>query len=472
VKVSIWWIRRDLRLSDQPVLDSALRAVGETGQILPVFILDPPLLNSPYLGEKRLAFLLGGLRALDADLRRRGSRLTVRHGPPGETLARLAWEIESAGLELAGIFAEADHSPYARQRDERVARDLPFQPVGSPAVLPPGAVLKPDGTPYTIYTPFNRAWKVRLSQDSHSSIPAPTHINTLDWVTSLSIPAELHLPSTVPFPPGEEEAQRRLNYFLESGIRTYQVHRDRMDLDGTSCLSPYLRFGMLSPRQVVYTALAAIESAPDENAGRGVETWLNELIWRDFYIHVLHHFPGVRSRNFRSKEIYWQNDPGDFDAWREGYTGYPVVDAAMRQLCQSGWMHNRARMLSASFLTKDLLVDWRWGERWFMQHLVDGDPAANNGGWQWSAGTGTDAAPYFRIFNPVTQGLKFDPHGTYIRRWVPELRHVPETYLHAPWKMPIEVQRAAQCKIGTDYPAPLVDHAWARERALDFFGKV
>jgi deoxyribodipyrimidine photo-lyase len=244
-----------------------------------------------------------------------------------------------------------------------------------------------------------------------------------------------------------------------------------LDLPGTSGLSPYLRFGMVSAWQVHVAALAAIDAAPNDQARKGAETWLNELIWREFYIAILYHFPRVRRNSFRAgyDRIQWANDRGAFMAWCEGRTGYPVVDAAMRQLAQTGWMHNRARMIVASFLVKDLLIDWRWGERWFMQRLVDGDPAANNGGWQWTAGTGTDAAPYFRIFNPVSQGQKYDPRGAYVRRWLPEMVRVPDQFIHQPWTMAWEDQKSAGCYIGHEYPAPIVDHAWARQRTLAAF---
>jgi deoxyribodipyrimidine photo-lyase len=230
---------------------------------------------------------------------------------------------------------------------------------------------------------------------------------------------------------------------------------------------------MISVRQATISAQSAIEIAPNAQARKSAETWLNELIWREFYINILHHFPRVRGHSFRSEydRIGWDNEQTAFTAWCEGRTGYPVVDAAMRQLAQTGWMHNRARMIVASFLVKDLLIDWRWGERWFMQHLVDGDPAANNGGWQWVAGTGTDAAPYFRVFNPVLQGQKFDPQGAFVRRWLPELNQVPDKFVHHPWTMPMEEQQKAGCLIGPDYPAPIVDHGQARQRALAAFAQ-
>ncbi len=244
-----------------------------------------------------------------------------------------------------------------------------------------------------------------------------------------------------------------------------------MDIDGTSRLSPYLRFGMVSAREAAVAAMEA-QAAKDSQTSKGLSTWLNELIWRDFYIHILYHYPNVSRESFREnlRAIPWGNDLHAFDAWRFGQTGYPVVDAAMRQLTETGWMPNRARMIVASFLVKDLLIDWRWGERWFMEHLIDGDPAANNGGWQWTAGTGTDAAPYFRIFNPVTQGFKFDPNGVYVRRWVPELSNVPDNAIHEPRRLTPVEQLAAGCVIGRDYPHPIVDHALARERTLAAYG--
>jgi deoxyribodipyrimidine photo-lyase len=290
-------------------------------------------------------------------------------------------------------------------------------------------------------------------------------------VPSLSIPDSPALPVTVPFLPGEAEAQRRLDAFIDlvdPAVYRYAEGRDRLDQSGTSRLSPYLRFGMVSARQAVASAMAAIGAASNAQERTGAETWLNELIWREFYVHILYHFPQVRKQSFRPalQDIAWQNDESAFADWCQGRTGYPVVDAGMRQLVQTGWMHNRARMIVASFLVKDLLISWRWGERFFMQHLVDGDPAANNGGWQWTAGTGTDAAPYFRIFNPVLQSKKHDPAGRYVRRWLPELVRVPDRFIHEPWKMPLEVQQEVGCVIDQDYPAPIVEHAWARERTL------
>jgi deoxyribodipyrimidine photo-lyase len=463
VRTAIWWIRRDLRLTDNQALAAAL---AYADCLVPAFILDPELLDSPYVGDKRVAFLFGGLRQLDADLQARGSRLVIRRGEPLSELRALLGQTGATR-----IFAEEDFSPYALRRDARVAEALPVHMTEGVTVHPPDVILKPAGTPYTVFTPFSRAWKAVPLPSERALLEAPTSLPTVPDLPSLPIPASPALPASVPFLPGEAEAQRRLDAFVELGdapLYRYAGGRNRLDHDGTSRLSPYLRFGMLSARQTVVSARSAIEAAPNPQARMGAETWLNELIWREFFVHILHHFPQVRGSSFRAVYdcIAWENDADAFAAWCEGRTGYPVVDAAMRQLVETGWMHNRARMIVASFLVKDLLIDWRWGERFFMQHLVDGDPAANNGGWQWTAGTGTDAAPYFRIFNPVLQGKKHDPDGLFVRRWLPELARAPDRYLHAPWEMSDDVQREAGCVIGQDYPAPIIDHAWARERTL------
>ncbi len=459
---AIWWIRRDLRLSDNQALGAALT---HGRYVLPVFILDPALWNSAYSGEKRRAFLLGGLHALDADLRRRGSHLIVLHGRPEEVLAHLC-----SATGATAVFAEADVSPYARRRDKKVAARCPLHLVGGLTLHPPEAVRKPDGGVYTVYTPYRRAWRALPMPDAREVLPAPPLIPTPPnlAITGELLPEAPALPSPIPFLPGEAEAQRRLRDFMAEKINTYATARDFMACAGTSELSPYLRFGMLSARQSAIAALQAHDAASTDAARESIVVWLDELIWREFYMSVLYHFPNVRHESFRAKlrAIEWVNDRAVFAAWQEGRTGYPVVDAAMRQLLATGWMHNRARMIVASFLAKHLLIDWRWGERHFMQHLIDGDPAANNGGWQWSAGTGTDAAPYFRIFNPLLQGEKYDPTGDYVRRWVPELARVPAAHLHHPWTMPAEVQREAGCIIGVDYPLPIVDHKWTYRRAL------
>ncbi|MFZ2095580.1 MAG: deoxyribodipyrimidine photo-lyase [Anaerolineales bacterium] len=461
---AIWWIRRDLRLMDNQALRAALE---QAEMVFPVFILDPKVLNSPYAAPKRITFIFDGLRALDRELRMRGSLLVVRQGHPLEALHTLKNETGATS-----IFAEADISPYARQRDKKVMDELPLTLTPGVTVHPPDILYKPDGLPYTVYTPFQRMWQSLTFPNK--LIPAPEQLPVPPLLSNLGVPGTPGQSAESLFPAGEVEGRRRLDAFIDTKINSYAEDRNRLDLDGTSRLSPYLRFGMLSARQAAWAARQADERARDASSRQGVETWLNELIWREFYAAILYHFPNVRRTAFRSemRGIRWREDIHGFEAWAEGYTGYPVVDAAMRQMNATGWMHNRARMITASFLVKDLLIDWQQGEQYFIKHLLDGDPAANNGGWQWTAGTGTDAAPYFRVFNPVLQGKKFDPQGAYVRRWVPELDSVPNAFIHAPWEMPAGLQEKLGCVIGKDYPAPIVDHVLARQRVLEAYRKV
>jgi deoxyribodipyrimidine photo-lyase len=459
--VAIWWIRRDLRLADNQALVAAL---SRAEVVVPLFILDPHLLASPHASPDRNAFLFEGLRLLEADLRQRGGALVVRQGDPIDELHRVYSEVNSSS-----IFAEADVSPYARHRDRRLQSELPLHLTLGRTVHPPDALLKPDGTPYTVFTPFSRRWKSLPLPGK--PLPAPDGLTPIPAIASLEIQEAARVRSAQFIAGGEREAIRRLDAFVDSDIYRYSQVRDRMDLEATSGLSPYLRFGMLSARQAVVAAHRAIESAPDSASRTSAEVWLNELVWREFYVSILEHFPQVLQTAFKPelRHIPWRDDADGLAAWAEGRTGYPIVDAGMRQLKSTGWMHNRARMLTASFLVKDLLIDWRKGERYFMQHLLDGDPASNNGGWQWTAGTGTDAAPYFRVFNPLLQARKFDPHGAYVRRWVHELSDVPEEYIHTPWSMPVALQMQVGCVIGKNYPALIVDHAVARQRVLEAY---
>lgn len=460
---TIWWIRRDLRLNDNEALTAACQSARD---VIPLFIIDPELEKSPNISQRRKAFLWRALRVLGKDIEKIGGHLVIRRGNPVDVLTQIFAE-----HSIQGIYAEEDFSPYARTRDRRVSDVLPLHLIGGSSFSHPGSILKSDQTPYTVFTPYSKAWLATHPLESVVPLPSPAKISTPLGMASDSIPeAEVRYNSHL-FPAGEIAAQTRLKIFTGGEtppVYGYSEDRNRMDINGTSQLSPYLRFGMVSPGQAIAAAHAALALASDPVSQKGVRTWINELIWREFYISILYHFPHVLKQSFQADydRIQWVNDEQDYADWCEGRTGYPVVDAAMRQLLSTGWMHNRARMIVASFLVKDLLIDWRWGERWFMKNLLDGDPAANNGGWQWTAGTGTDAAPYFRVFNPILQSKKFDPQGDYIKMWVPELSRVPVNYLHTPWEMPDEVQWKVGCVIGHDYPSPIIDHQFARERTL------
>ncbi|MFN8567237.1 MAG: deoxyribodipyrimidine photo-lyase [Kouleothrix sp.] len=470
--LAIHWFRRDLRLRDNPALHAALECGA--GQVLPLFILDDTIMRARTSGAARVAFLLDSLRALDAALRARGSRLIVRRGRPADVLGALS---EQSGART--LFFNHDSSPAARTRDAAVrtaleARGLAVLSFHEVMLAEPHVLQTKAGTPYKVFGPYQAAWRAYMA--AHP--PPPEHTLAMfapppATIESLAIPAaaELGLSSDQQLPPGgEAAAHARLAAFMRHdnplGIATYDHTRDRPALAATSQLSAYLHLGCIAP-------LACLRAAQAANTTRSpaIDTWVGELAWRDFYYQIMAHFPHVLGGAFDPQydALAWQNDAAHFAAWCAGNTGYPIVDAAMRQLNREAWMHNRARMIVASFLVKDLLIDWRWGERYFMQQLVDGDHAANNGGWQWAAGTGASPQPYFRIFNPVSQGRKFDPQGAYVRRYVHELAHVPERYIHTPWAMPAAEQRRAGVQIGRTYPAPIVDHEHQRAHALALY---
>ena len=454
---AIWWIRRDMRLADNPALQAAL---SQAERVIPLCVVEPNLMRHP--ASKRQAFLFHGLRQLDADLRQLGSRLILRSGNPLYVLKQV---MEESGAQA--VFASQDYSPFAQRRECDVEANLPFKSLPGVTLRHPDAILNSSGKPYTVFTPYKKAWRALPLPKPAGLLPAPGTLVSPGEIASQLIPEEEVHPE---FPAGEGEAQRRLEIFCRGAIYRYAEDRNRLDIPGTSSLSPYLRFGMLSPRQALAAAGEALYAA-DGKGQLGVQAWMDELIWREFFNSILYHYPGVLLMAFKPalRFIEWRDAPEDLSAWQAGLTGYPLVDAAMRQLEQTGWMHNRTRMVAASFLVKDLLLDWREGEKWFMQNLVDGDPALNNGGWQWTAGTGADAAPYFRIFNPTLQSQKFDPHGHFIRRWLPELADVPDRWIHTPWKMPEAAQREAGCQIGRTYPEPVVNRQEVRVRALEAF---
>ncbi|MDI2132794.1 cryptochrome/photolyase family protein [Yinghuangia seranimata] len=449
--VRLLWFRRDLRLGDNPALHAAAGVFdGEPATVLPVFVVDPALWRPA--GNARQAYLVRSLRALDDALRERGGALVLRHGAPAQEIARLAAEVGADEVHAA-----ADFGPYGRERDAEVEEALApagarLVRTGSPYAVAPGRVAKRDGSPYRVFTPFLRAW---TDHGWRAPLPEPEGV---DWLTAPGdpLPDEPAAPRYLPLA-GEEAAYAHWSAYRDGGLAKYAELRDRADLPGTSRLSVHLRFGELHPRTLLH------------EAGASAQAFRSELCWREFYADVLWHHPESARSYLRPEFARMDHDTGDdadglFDAWRAGRTGFPFVDAGMRQLLAEGWMHNRVRMVVASFLVKDLHQEWTRGAAHFMSRLADGDLASNSHGWQWVAGCGTDAAPYFRIFNPVAQGRKFDPDGDYVRRYVPELRGVPGAAVHEPWKLPGGTPAG--------YPPPVVDHAEERAEALARYARV
>ncbi|GAA4793171.1 deoxyribodipyrimidine photo-lyase [Actinomycetospora chlora] len=450
-ETAIVWFRRDLRVRDQPVFEAA---AGRAQRALAVFVLDEKLLGPS--GAARRTFLYRSLRDLDASL---DGRLLVVRGDPAEAVPKLAGAVGASSVHVA-----ADFGPYGRERDEAVEkaladRDVELVRTGSPYAVEPGKITKSDGDPYRVYTPFSREWGKR-----DKGAPADTDASTVDWMDpsekkggprAVKVPDDESVEAELPTA-GEQAAHDYWEAFVDEHLEDYDDLRDRPDRPGTSRMSVYLKYGVIHPR----TLLAGVGGS-----GKGATSFRNELCFRDFYAAVLWFFPRSARENFDPKFDAMTYDGGKaaeerFRAWQEGCTGFPAIDAAMRQLRGEAWMHNRMRMAVASFLVKDLHLPWWRGARHFLDLLVDGDLPSNQHGWQWAAGTGTDAAPYFRVFNPVTQGERFDPQGDYVRRWVPELAGIEGKKVHQPWKLD---------EPPADYPAPIVDHKAERQEALERF---
>lgn len=444
---AVLWFRRDLRLTDHPAL---CQAVADSDRIVPLFVLDPALLAPA--GGPRVKFMLDCLRSLKHDL---DGDLVVRTGDPVDVVPALAREVEADAVHIS-----ADFNPYGRARDEKVAAalgDIELRATGSPYAVSPGRVRKPDGEPYRVYTPFYRAW----SEHGYPSPPArPTTIDTVGGLQTDRLPAAPDIGDTELPEAGEQAALRRWAQFRDEHLQDYAEDRNRPDIPSTSRLSAYLRWGCIHPR----TPLADLRG----RTGRGAEVFGKELAWREFYADVLFHQPDSAREHLQPRYAKLEVDSGAsaderFTAWTQGRTGYPIVDAGMRQLLAEGWIHNRIRMVVASFLVKDLHLGWKEGARHFMRHLVDGDLASNQHGWQWVAGSGTDASPFYRVFNPIKQGEKFDPAGDYVRRYIPELRDVGGPAVHTPWDLPEPPK---------GYPAPIVAHDEERRVALERYEAV
>jgi deoxyribodipyrimidine photo-lyase len=471
------WFRKDLRLDDNPALSEAARDARH--DVVPFYASDPEWFARPDVAPTRVRFVLAALTELSASIAARGSRLALAHGDPAEVVIRAA-----RAVNADAVYWNDEYEPALRARDDRVeatlrAGGLRVKRFHDRLLVPPGFVTSGAGTPYTRYTPFRIACEAlplaepyaRVEKLGAHDLPSP-RLATLERLGFAE-------PDSAAWPAGESHAHGRLQRFLDgtgrehgAGLARYASERDFPAVPASSQLSADLKFGTLGIRRLVHGVLEA--AARDPRLAEDSTKFVQELRWRDFFAHVLWHFPHVERGAFRAEydRLRWRGGDAEFSAWCAGRTGYPIVDAGMRELAATGLMHNRVRMIVASFLAKDLLVDWRRGERWFMTQLVDGDLASNNGGWQWAAGTGTDATPYFRIFNPVVQGTRFDPHGVYVRRWCPELMLVQDELIHRPWEASSLVLADAGVVLGKDYPPPIVDHAERREQALEMYGEV
>ncbi|HYC56707.1 MAG TPA: deoxyribodipyrimidine photo-lyase [Candidatus Binatia bacterium] len=468
------WLRGDLRMADNPALD---HACNEHDDVVPVFAWHARDGDAWALGTASRWWLSHSLRALDKSLRKAGNALVLLRGCAVTELPALA---QKAGAKA--VYWNRVYEPAAMAQEREVEAALQAAGVATRAfnaslLHEPWHSGKKDGEPYLVFTPFWRALMTR--GEPEEPLPAPEIVPWKRERTPLlkvedldiepSLPADAHLAEE--WKPGEAGAQQALARFLEV-CAAYAVDRERPDVTGTSRLSPHLRFGEIGPRQVWHALRNHMERKV--SAERGCDALLRQIVWREFGYHLLHHHPNLPDQCLRPEfaRFPWKREERLLHAWQQGRTGYPIVDAAMRELAASGWMHNRSRMLAASFLVKHLLQPWQDGARWFWDRLVDADLANNTLGWQWVSGCGADAAPYFRIFNPVLQGRKFDPDGAYVRRWLPELRNVPAACIHEPWKAPAAVLSAAGVRLGEHYPEPIVAHDSARRAALAAYATI
>jgi len=466
------WFRQDLRLDDNP----AFAAAAATGRpIIPVYILDDRTPGQWRLGGASRWWLHHSLSALGETLAEHALALVLRAGEAAAVLPALAEETGAAG-----VYWNRCYEPYAVRRDAALksallAAGVEARSFNAALLAEPWEASTVSGGPFRVYTPFQKALRARLGNDPPEPSHAPASAVAPEcWPASDRLADWKLLPDKpdwagglrATWQPGSSAASSRLAEFLDGPLPDYAADRDRCDLAATSALSAHLHWGEIGPRRIWQATHERM--AQDGATERGADKFLSELVWREFAHHLLFHYPDLPEANWRARfdGFPWRSDPAGLAAWQRGLTGYPMVDAGMRQLWETGWMHNRARMIAASFLAKHLLIHWRQGEAWFWDTLVDADLANNAAGWQWVAGSGADAAPYFRIFNPVIQGRKHDPEGAYARRFVPELTKLPTRWIHAPWEAPKAVLAESGVALGRTYPHPIVDHAMARERAL------
>ncbi|HNR64105.1 MAG TPA: deoxyribodipyrimidine photo-lyase [Thermotogota bacterium] len=464
--VNLLWFRRDLRLEDNHAL---AYCTSQPIGFVPLFILDPDILDRQGLSQRRIDFLLQSLDRLKGLFAEQKKIFHILYGKPVSVFRELCRQ-----NTIAAICMNRDYEPYALRRDADV-EEMGTQ-IGVPVLVfkdsvlhEPQEITKENGDPYQVFTPYYRQW-LRLEKEP------PFSSGLWRSLTPFSIPSGLQPDSkyrVFPSPVKEISPEKQMDTFFKDKIQQYDTDRDIPSIEGTSRLSPYLRFGLVSVRTLYAKSMDVARDLPLEQRFR-IESFIRQLAWRDFYVQIMYRFPYVENGAFQKKydAIVWENNPEWFDAWKKGRTGFPLVDAGMRQLNAEGWMHNRLRMITASFLTKDLLIDWRWGAEYFQSQLLDHDLALNNGGWQWAASTGTDAQPWFRIFNPYEQSKKFDPEGNYIRKYIPELKNMDPALLHQPPKTVGGSKNRKSERLPADYPDPIVTHAERRLLALETYKRI
>ncbi len=473
------WFRSDLRIGDNPALSAAI-ASGRP--VLPIFILDETSADLRALGGASRWWLHGALESLSRDLAKCGATLVFFRGQSDEIIAKLVAETGTKSVLWNRRYGKAERALDSEIKTALQEKGVEAKSFNGHLLYEPWEVATQAGTPMKVFTPFWRAARARGAPAS--PLPAPSAINgariTVDhWPQNVTLDSLALKPSSPDWSkematlwsPGEAGARRNLSVFLAGPINGYGENRNRPDMASTSRLSPHLRFGEISPRQIWHATQYARDSGETPGKDHDIEKFLSEVGWREFAFHLLYHFPDLRTDNFQPRfdAFPWSDNPAGLAAWKKGMTGYPIVDAGMRELWRTGWMHNRVRMVVGSFLVKHLLIDWRRGEEWFWDTLLDADPANNTASWQWIAGSGADASPYFRIFAPVLQGEKFDPKAEYVRKYVPEIANLPDAFIHKPWAAPPEILKRAGVTLGVTYPRPIVIHEQARDKALAAF---
>ena len=467
--VKIFWFRKDLRLFDNRALAEFINDAKPCEKYIFLYIKNRNRFN--YFGEMRISFLYESLKDLSNSLELKGLNLTILNGNSFNIFKELQSKYKNVS-----VYANRQIEPYCVKRDKEISeflktKDCALNLYSDATLFEPDEIRKDDGNPYSVFTPFSRKC-YSLINDSHFKA-SECKIDKLNPEDNL--PSEKYNYEELKKSPllhgGRNEGLKLLKEFYKNGLDKYKSQRDFPSVKGTSFLSAHLHFGTVSIRECFR---AGLKRQKDTKESEEVKVWLNELLWREFYYHITHHFPYVIDKSFKQQydKLEWNYDKKSFDMWCEGKTGYPIVDAGMRQLNEEGWMHNRVRMITAMFLIKDLFIDWRWGEKYFAENLIDLDFASNNGGWQWSASTGCDAQPYFRIFNPYLQSQRFDAKGTYIRKYVKELKNVPDKYIHKPDDMNQEQQSYCGVIVGKDYPHPIVEHKNVKENVLNKFKSI